>query len=65
MRKLRHLHAPQMCLAAGEAAVVVEEIPFAVEFYDGMVVGPADDGIQDYTLVGEWPAGMRIRRGIE
>ena len=42
---------------------MVEKIPAAAEFDDAVVGGPAYDGGEDDTPVGEWPVGT-IASGI-
>ncbi len=47
-----HLDVPQMGFAARQLRVVVEQIPFTLVLHDGVVVGPAEYGGEDYAFVG-------------
>lgn len=52
------LKAAEPGLAARGDTVVVEEIPLAIIFDDAVVSGPAHNGCQDNSLIGEGPVGI-------
>jgi hypothetical protein len=43
--------------------VVIAEIPLSLILYDGMVSGPAYDGVEDDALIAEWAIGV-VTNGI-
>src|SRR5882762_6016867 len=53
----RDLHAAQVRFSFRQNAVVEKEIPLSFELHDGMMVCPADDGVQDHALIGERSVG--------
>ena len=55
MRELSHLHTAQMRFTARQNTVVIKQVPFAIEFYNGMMVGPANNGFQHHALVCKGP----------
>ena len=53
-----YLHAAQPCCVVAGHTVVVEEIPVAVILQDAVVCCPADNGVEDHTLIGERTVGI-------
>ena len=51
--ELCELNASLMVAPAGELCIMIEQIPFAVDLYDGVVSRPADYGFHESSLISE------------
>lgn len=59
--QLANFQAAQPCATARRYAVVVEEVPFALELGDTVVCCPADNRSKNYALISEWPVRIVAR----
>ena len=65
--ELCHLEGTEPRLVVGWHAVVVEEVPLALELGNGMVCGPAHHGGEDDALIGEgalWIVGRGVAEEV-
>ena len=51
--ELRELNSSLVITSARELRVMIEQIPFAVDLYDGVVRRPADYGFHKSSLISE------------
>ena len=51
--KLRELNASLVIASAGELCIMIEQIPFAVDLYNGVMSRPTDYGFHESSLISE------------